>query len=144
MDREKLKEYFANNSEVEFLDAAPRKIRFKSMDHETRYYCIAHQMNSRGKRHKSLAYLLALNENIGANEDHLAACFDFENDVIHPEVLQEPWVTESDSRVLQLAFHLWDYDIPAEVREIFSCFEEIPYLSEAVQINVGKQQRKQV
>lgn len=133
MDREKLKEYFANNSEVEFLDVAPRKIRFKSMDHEVKYYTIALQMKVKDRYHKALAYLLAFDDNISDNEERLKACFDFENDSIKPGVLEEAWVTGMDRRILTLAFNLWNESNSADISYVFGG-ADVEHLLEAVRI----------
>ena len=133
MDREKLKELFANNPELEFLDVAPRKIRFKSIDHEVKYYMIAHQMAVKDSYHKALAYLLAFDDNISDNEERLKACFDFENDSIKPGVLEEAWVTGMDRRILTLAFNLWNESNSADVSYVFGG-ADVEHLLEAVRI----------
>lgn len=128
------KDIFAKSHEVEFLGVTPRKMLFKDIEHEKRYYVFGLQMKAKDCYHKALAYLLTLDENIYSNEERLKACFDLENDSIHPEVLNEPWITGTDRRILTLAFNLWNGNTPADVSDVFSCSEDLPCLLEAVRI----------
>ena len=133
MDGKDIQEVLKNNPELEFLDMTTRKIRFRDIDHEKRYYGILLEMNTRDSYHRAVAYLLALDVNISDNEERLKACFDFEEDHIKLNVLEEAWVTGMDRRILTLAFNLWNDSNGADVSYVFGS-AAVEYLLEAVKI----------
>lgn len=129
-----VKERFSKCHEVEFFDFHERKIRFKSNSHEAKYCEIIWQMKSKDVYHKAVAYLLSLDTNICDNEERLKACFDFEGDSICRKVLDEPWITGTDRRILTLAFNLWNENNRADVSDVFCSSDDLDCLLEAVRI----------
>lgn len=122
-------------------DSARRnEIVFLNDKHNERYLKILGAMVQKGQSHKAMAYLLALDENISCNEERLTACFNFSENAINPDVLASSWITESDRRILALAFNLWNSSHIAVVSDVFSDSENIDYLLEAVRIRFGNKE----
>ena len=112
-------------------------INFKSEHHEKMCHRILDKMHNTDAYHTSLAYLLALDDNISYHDWRLEACFDFKNDSIKPNVLEAAWITGTDRRVLQLGFNLWNDTNSADVSDVFGSGSDLEYLLEAVRIRFG-------
>ena len=108
---------------------------FKDNRHKQRCSEIFGKMKSRDVYHATLAYLLALDDNIQGQR--ISECFDFSEDSIKPNVLEAAWITSTDCRVLQLAFNLWNDAQPANVSDVFGSVSDLEYLLEAVRIRFG-------
>ena len=108
---------------------------FKDERHKQRCGEILGRMKSRDVYHAALAYLLALDDNIQGQR--LSECFDFSEDSIKPNVLEEAWITGTDRRVLQLGFNLWNDAQLANVSDVFGSGSDLEYLLEAVRIRFG-------
>ena len=69
-------------------------------------------MKSRDVYHISVAYLLTLTED---TRKHIGECFDFADDSIKLDALNEPWQTSTSRKATRLAFNLWnDYSYSSE------------------------------
>lgn len=66
--------------------------------------CIA-KMKQSDVYHISLAYLLTLDT---ACRKHINDCFDFDEDCIKREALNQPWQTGTSKKTTRLAFNLWN------------------------------------
>lgn len=110
---------------------------FKCDAHKRTYETILNNMAEVDSRHMSMAYLLALDENIRGNDGRIAECFNFKKDIINPNVLSAMWVNEIDRRILNLAFNLWDSSHSASVSVVFADGVDMQYLFEAINIRFG-------
>lgn len=110
---------------------------------------IINQMQQSDVYHLSMAYLLALDT---VTRRHVNDIFDFSEDCIKPDALQEPWQTGTSRKTTRLAFNLWNgcctdgetytdedgytADLPSgnySVSDIFSC-NYAPYYWEAIKL----------
>jgi len=112
--------------------------------HETAYNEICGRMKYLDCYHRSFAYLLALDTVL---RNHIDAVFDFDEDVIKPEGLNNSFQTGTSSKTIRLAFNLWNgYCSEGEPIEeetpsinyapdhIFCCSEYAPYYWKAIKI----------
>lgn len=80
-------------------------ILFNGEEHERRYKEIIGQMKKEDCYHKSLAYLLALNND---TYNHVNQLFNFEDDGIIRDGLLDGWQTSGSLAVTRMAFNLWN------------------------------------
>lgn len=128
---------FENSTKQENGRTKTPKILFKSHSHEEKYKELFLRMKRDDEYHRALAYLIALDSNISSSESRVSACFDFENDSICRSVLEEPWITGTDMRILKLAFNLWNSNNQADVSDVFGYGSDLQFLLEAVKIRFG-------
>ena len=114
-------------------------MKFLNQLHEERYGEIIDKMTSRDVYHCAFAYALALDNNICDCPNRIDACFDFANDAIKPNVVDQSWVTGFDRRILNFAFHLWNSNHPASVLDLFEYVNasDVEYYFEAIRIRIG-------
>ena len=95
--------------------------------------------------HKALFYLLGVS---GDTRQRVNRLFDFEEDCIRPEALNEGWQTSGSRRLCLLAFNLWNgYIEPGCEREaapydLFAC-GYAPYLLEGIRLRYPEYCREQ-
>ena len=125
-------------------------MKFYDDRHETAYNNICSRMKYLDCYHRSLAYLLALDTVL---REHTEAVYDFQEDVIKIEGLNEGFQTGSSMKTTRLAFNLWNgctddgeeyidkdgYKVPLPSRyyspeQIFCCAEYAPYYWQAIKI----------
>lgn len=81
-----------------------QNIQFKNKTHSDRYKILIMKMDKDDVYHKSVAYLIALNDDC---YKHVTDIFDISSHRIVPEGLTSAWQTSSSLRVTCLAFNLW-------------------------------------
>lgn len=119
---------------------------------DTHWQCftsIINKMQQSDVYHMSMAYLLSLDT---VTRQHVSDIFDYDEDCIRTDALQEPWQTGTSQKTTRLAFNLWNgccsdgdtytdsegytADLPSgeySVVDIFSC-SYAAYYWEAVKI----------
>lgn len=124
-------------------------IIFRNAEHAELYEEILDKMGNNDVYHKSAAYLLTLDTNI---KDHINDVFDFTENSIILEALNQPWQTNTSKKTTRLLFNLWngyhtdgktytdedgyENDLPSRfyaVDEIF-CSEYAKYYFEAIKL----------
>ena len=80
-------------------------IQFSGSEHERRYNEIIRRMQNDDCYHKSLAYLLAVNDDTYRCINRV---YDFDEGVIIPECLHDGWQTGHSLAVTRMAFNLWN------------------------------------
>lgn len=81
-------------------------IRFKDSEHKKRFTEIVGKMNSTDEYHKSVAYLLALDDDC---YKHIDSLYDFKEQAIKPRgALNQAWQTGTSVKTTRLAFNLWN------------------------------------
>lgn len=80
-------------------------ILFADKKHEDLFFSLFKKMKSKDCYHGSAAYLLGLDTAI---RDHINDVFDFKEDVIKPECIDEPWQTGTSRKTTRLMFNLWN------------------------------------
>lgn len=80
------------------------EVKFMDAEHEANYLRYLYRMRSRDVYHRCAAYLMALDILRGDAE----RLFDFENDSIRPQALEEAWQTHGTLRATKLMFNLWN------------------------------------
>lgn len=124
-------------------------ILFRNAEHAELYEEILDKMGNNDVYHKSAAYLLTLDTNI---KDHINDVFDFTENSIILEALNQPWQTNTGKKTTRLLFNLWngyhtdgktytdedgyENDLPSRfyaVDEIF-CSEYAKYYFEAIKL----------
>ena len=82
------------------------KIEFIDNEHEKTYYMFCEMFGDKLEEYRyTIAYLLALD---GVCRVHYKDLFDFDECVIKPEGLNEPWQTGSSMKTTRLMFNLWN------------------------------------
>ncbi|MDE6781283.1 MAG: hypothetical protein K2J40_07480 [Ruminococcus sp.] len=114
-------------------------MKFKDEYHETLFWVILEKMTRKDVYHKSLAYLIALDD---VCKYHVEEIYDFDEYRIKPDCLAEPWQTSTSIKTILLAFNLFtghsDW-CPEELKsrctpsDIFCC-SYAPYYWEAIKI----------
>lgn len=118
-------------------------ILFASKEHEERYKSFLESMKSQDVYHQSVAYLLALDDFVGVEEN----VFNFETDRIYPSALSAGWQTSGSARTTRLMLNLWNgwaysnsedeengvVSIMYAVDNIFCC-SNAPYYFEAIKL----------
>ena len=84
--------------------------------HKVRYNEVLSLMSSTDVYHKSLAYLMALNDDMYLRKDRL---FSFSDDMIIPDGLNEGWQTGYTRAVTKLMFNLWNESNKCDVSDVF-------------------------
>ena len=85
----------------------------------------------------SVLYLIALVESVQGEIRHRA--YDFQERLIKPECLKEPWQTSGTLKALRLAYNLWDGFVEEE-KEVYSTPYEMfdnywaPYFVQAIKL----------
>lgn len=124
-------------------------ILFENTEHERKYYSVLKSMKNNDCYHKSVAYLFTLDL---VCFDHINSLFDFKEDIIKRNGLNESWQTETSKKTTQLTFNLWngcctdgetyidsegyEQDLTSQyyaVDEIFCC-SYAPYYWEAIKL----------
>lgn len=94
-------------------------IKFRSEEHENRYYEILARMGSTDEYHRAVAYLIALDTDCYKHVDSL---YDFAEHGIKPwGALNQAWQTGTSVKTTRLIFNLWNtrcYDLDDENREM--------------------------
>lgn len=80
-------------------------IKFCGKDHEDLFYTLFKKMKSKDCYHGAAAYLLSLDTVL---KDHIDRVFDFKEDIIKPECIDEPWQTGTSRKTTRLMFNLWN------------------------------------
>lgn len=80
-------------------------IRFASKEHEVFYYNMLQAARGNDVFRKAFFYTMGIS---AETRKHIASLFDFEEGVIKPEGLSDPWQTGSTKRLCRLAFNLWN------------------------------------
>lgn len=80
-------------------------ILFRNAEHAELYEEILDKMGNNDVYHKSAAYLLTLDTNI---KDHINSVFDFAENSIILEALNQPWQTGTSKKTTRLLFNLWN------------------------------------
>lgn len=80
-------------------------INFLDDRHEILYNTLCGRMKSQDCYHLAMAYLLTLDSEL---RKHYLDVFDFENDGIIPEALEQGWQTSTSAKTTRLAFNLWN------------------------------------
>lgn len=114
-------------------------MKFRDELHQTLFSMITDKMTCKDVYHKTLAYLIALDDEC---RNHVEAIFDFEENRIKPECLNMGWQTGTSLRTTLLAFNLFtDGTVwcPDELKERCTpselfCSEYAVYYSEALSI----------
>lgn len=112
------------------------EIRFASKEHENFYYRMLEKCKRKDSYHCAFFYCIGISE---TTRDHINRVFDFKEDIIEPEGLQEGWQTGSTVRLTRLAFNLWNgYTEHGEEElstpyELFDC-SYAPYFYEAIKL----------
>lgn len=78
-------------------------IIFKDKEHKEKYNSICARMKYLDEYHRSVAYLLSLDE---VCRKHISDIFDFEEDAIIPEGLHDNWQTGTSRKTTRLMFNL--------------------------------------
>ena len=107
---------------------------FANENHKNNYKKLMQHIDKQcrgSERIQAMVYLLALLETI--KPGFAKTVFDFENLLIRPDVLNEPWQTSSTRRTILLAFNLFG-DYPATIQEIFGYSYWDEYYCEAIRI----------
>lgn len=103
------------------------KIDYRSPEHFHRTNYLMERMDIRDAYHKVLAYLFALDD---VCYNHIDDLFDFEENAIFPDAINEPWQTAISRKTTRLAYNLWNgcctdgehyYDINNVCKELPSC-----------------------
>ena len=81
------------------------EILFRDKKHEELFYSLIKKMKRKDCYHGQAAYLLGLDEVI---RDHINRVFDFDEDIIKPECIYEPWQTGTSKKSTRLLFNLWN------------------------------------
>ena len=125
------------------------EILFRDKRHEELFYSLIKKMKRKDCYHGSAAYLLCLDEAI---REHVNRVFDFDEDMIKPDCIFEPWQTGTSKKTTRLLFNLWngrntdgatyedtdgyEQDLPSKYYtpdEIFSC-NYAPYYVQAMKL----------
>ena len=119
-------------------------IKFRNEKHKKQYQALLVRMKWDDSYHKSAAYLMALAD---LRSD---AVFDFTEDGIKREGLDEGWQTSSSRKATRLMFNLWNGCAEEQtddgkwetsrsyaVDNIFDNWEYAPYFYEAIRIRFG-------
>ncbi|MDE5771670.1 MAG: hypothetical protein K2I06_08625 [Ruminococcus sp.] len=114
-------------------------MKFKDEYHETLFWVIMEKMTRKDVYHKSLAYLIALDD---VCRNHIEEIYDFEERCINPDSLVEPWQTSTSIKTILLAFNLFtghsdwcseELKSRCTPSDIFCC-SYAPYYWEAIKI----------
>ena len=127
-------------SEIRYENKNKQKkevVKYKDENHKKNYATILAKMATVDVHHACMAYLLSLDERIAFREDRVGECFDFEEDTINPPVLEANWVSDTDRRILALAFSLWKSSYTAPISDVFTESENVEYLFDAIRIRLG-------
>ena len=91
-------------------------IDFRGAEHEDSFYLFLKQfdVNPSDTERVSLFYLLSLSEDCRNNITDL---YDRENRCINIDALHHGWVTSSDTRIIRLAFNLFNGGVPTALEE---------------------------
>lgn len=94
-------------------------IKFRSEEHENRFYEILARMGKTDEYHRAVAYLIALDTDCYRHVDSL---YDFVEHGIKPwGALNQAWQTGTSVKTTRLIFNLWNarcYDLDEDSREI--------------------------
>ncbi|MDE7194582.1 MAG: hypothetical protein K2O14_11520 [Oscillospiraceae bacterium] len=94
-------------------------IKFRSEEHENRFYEILARMGKTDEYHRAVAYLIALDTDCYKHVDSL---YDFVEHGIKPwGALNQAWQTGTSVKTTRLIFNLWNtrcYDLDEDSREI--------------------------
>ena len=110
-----------------------QQVMFKDREHQEFYLRALSNLPKADSYHRALFYTLGLNPDIRANFDRV---YDFSDDAIKVDCIEEGWQTNGSLRVTRLAFNLWNgwnSDGYATPYDLFDC-EYAPYMMEAVKL----------
>lgn len=107
-------------------------IEFRNIEHEKKFYGILQIMKSNDCYHQAVAYLISLDT---VCRQHIADMFDFSEDIIKPESLNQPWQTGTSKKTTRLMFNLWNSfsDEQTTPENIFAC-SYAPYYWQAIKL----------
>lgn len=110
------------------------QLRFKDSQHEKFFLeCMAHSKKD-DSYHRTIFYTLGINPD---TRNHIHDVFDFKNDRIKPDGLNEGWQTSGSLKTTLFAFNMWngyaDETLPSTPYDLFCC-ESAPYFFEAIKL----------
>ncbi|MCQ4638631.1 DUF6075 family protein, partial [Anaerovorax odorimutans] len=82
-----------------------KKLRFMSQEQEAFFYAMLNKAVKIDVYHAAFFYAISLSPSTRRN---ITSLFDFKQDRIRPEALQQGWQTSSSVRATCLAFNLWN------------------------------------
>jgi len=82
---------------------------FRSSEHEEFYEENIKKCRYTDEEHRALIYTLGITEDCRNNINRI---YDFESGMLKPDSIYEDWVTGTDSRVMRLAFNLYNGGVP--------------------------------
>lgn len=126
---------------------AQGKILFKDCKHEKFFYSLLKKCRYQDVYHAALVYCLGLSDDTRRNAENI---YDFKDGYIKPECLWQGWQTSGSTKIIRLAFNLYnngtpsvyEFDEPEDqlkecqfytVEELF-CSSYAPYFWQAVKI----------
>lgn len=111
------------------------KLIFASEQHRAFYEsCMARVRDD--SYHRAFFYLVGVSDD---TRKHIDRLFNFSEDGIRPEALQEDWQTDGSCRLCLLAYNLWngytgaEQNLSATPEEIFCC-GYAPYMLEGIKL----------
>ncbi len=111
------------------------EIRFISDEHRNFYEKILARCRIQDSYHKALIYLLGLTAD---TQNHISLLFDFDEDQIIEDGLNQGWQTGSSTKICRLAFNLWngytDQTTMGYTPEDLFCCEFAEYFFEAIKL----------
>lgn len=108
-------------------------VAFKDAAHATFYRRALERCGTADAYHKAFFYVMGLSRD---TRHHIDQVFDFSEDAIRPNCLEEGWQTSGSARLTRLAFNLWNgwnSDGMATPYDLFDC-EYAVYMLEAVRL----------
>lgn len=105
-------------------------IKFYDIQHEEQFVDVINRMNCIDCYHLAVAYLITLDT---VCRQHINQLYNFNEQCIMAEGLNESWQTSTSRKTTKLAFNLWNGYCNVSVDEIFSC-SYAPYYFESIKL----------
>ena len=109
------------------------EIRFKDREHLAFYNMVLKQTRKDDPYHKAFFYVGGISSD---TRNNIQKIFDFEEDCIRPDCINDGWQTSGTERITRLAFNLWNgwnTDGYATPYDLFDC-EFAPYFMEGIRL----------
>ena len=109
------------------------EIRFCDRDLLSFYNQLLNQTGKKDSYHKAFFYVVGISSD---TRNNIKKMFDFEEDCIRPECINDSWQTSGSARLTRLAFNLWNgwnSDGGATPYDLFDC-EFAPYMMEGIRL----------
>lgn len=109
------------------------EIRFKDREHLAFYNMVLKQTRKDDPYHKAFFYVVGISSD---TRNNIQKIFDFEEDCIRPDCINDGWQTSGTERITRLAFNLWNgwnTDGYATPYDLFDC-EFAPYFMEGIRL----------